>query len=341
MIVKGCATTAYCRGMCKRHYDFHWKHGYVKETTIYDCNKIDVIGKVARIHLRNIQGDTTKFALIDSKDVKLARNYIWKTDKSAVLAKGVINGEKYHVTLPRLVLGLKDRAVMAMHVNGDILDCRRENLKAVDREWRLQNSKMPNTNTSGHKGVSWDNTSGKWDAYLHHGGRKYSGGSHRRLEDAVMARMLLEKEYFRGNADIARGDSPDLKTLIHALSYPEHQKKHQPMARVKKDENWKTSLRELLDDNLLTQKELAVKCRVSAQTISNWLNDVRNPGLFAKRKIMKLIRETGSQMKSNSDLLHSLEPEADTGVERIAELFSGMTDDQVRKLIKMAEKMGK
>ena len=85
--VKGCATAAYCRGMCNRHYKYFNSYGYVKEITVNNYNKIDVIGKVARIHLRNIQGDTTKFALIDSGDVKLARKYVWKVDSGAVVAK--------------------------------------------------------------------------------------------------------------------------------------------------------------------------------------------------------------------------------------------------------------
>ena len=112
------------------------------------------------------------------------------------------------------------------------------------------------------------------------------------------------------------------------------------MARVKKNDTWKIALRELLDGNLFTQKELGEMCGVSAQTVSNWMNDVRNPGIFAKRKIVKIIRETGSQMKRNSDILHSLKPAEDTEREKMAELFSGMTAEQRRKLTKMVEKMG-
>ncbi len=331
--VKGCATAAYCKGMCNRHYKYFYSHGYVKEITVNDNNKIDVRGTVARIHLRNHQGQTTKFALIDSGDVKLARKYIWKADNAAVLAKGVINGEKYHVTLARLVLGLKDRALVVMHVNDDMLDCRRNNLKAVDREWMLQNSKTPNTNTSGHRGVSW--RGGKWHAYIHHGGKKYTGGAHRNLEDAILARKMLEKEYFRGDADMAGGSLPGLKTLIHVLSYPEKQKKHRPMARVKNSETWKTALRELLDGNLLTQKELGDMCGVSAQSVSNWMNDVRNPGIFAKRKIVKIIRETGSQMKRNHNLLDSLLParNPDSDKKQLEKMLRGMTAEQIRKFI--------
>ena len=258
--------------------------------------------------------------------------------------KGVINGEKYHVTLARLVLGLKEYGMVARHVNGDMLDCTRKNLKAVDREWMLQNSKTPNTNTSGHRGVSWDNTSGKWDTYLHHGGRKYSGGSYRRLEDAVMARRALESEYFRSGADAVGLNTPVLKTTEGRLSYPEQHKAQPPMATTKKKTDlWRAAISTLLEENLMTNWELAEKCGVSAQTVSNWLNNVRNPGVFAKRKIMKLIRETEYQRTKDGNLLGSLLPASnpDSEKEQLEEMLGGMTPEQIRKLLKAAEKMGK
>ena len=43
----------------------------------------------------------------------------------------------------------------------------------------------------------------------------------------------------------------------------------------------KIILKALLDGNIMSQKEFGQKCGVSAQTVSNWLNDVRNPGLMA------------------------------------------------------------
>ena len=70
--VKGCATAAYCKGMCNRHYKYFYSHGYVKEITVNDNNKIDVRGTVARIHLRNHQGQTTKVA--PSTIVKKSQN---------------------------------------------------------------------------------------------------------------------------------------------------------------------------------------------------------------------------------------------------------------------------
>ncbi len=67
----------------------------------------------------------------------------------------------------------------------------------MDREWLARNMRTPVTNTSGYKGVSWSRLYEKREAYLHCGGRKYSGGLHRELEYAVAARKRLEKIHFK------------------------------------------------------------------------------------------------------------------------------------------------
>ncbi len=79
------------------------------------------------------------------------------------------------------------------------------------------------------------------------------------------------------------------------------------MAKLK-TEKWKLAINALLDGNIMSQKEFGQKCGVSAQTVSNWLNDVRNPGVPAKRKIMEIIKESQGKMKENRDILHSVFP---------------------------------
>lgn len=113
------------------------------------------------------------------------------------------------------------------------------------------------------------------------------------------------------------------------------------MAKLKSEtEKWKVAVKTLLEGNLLTQKELSLKCGVSAQTVSNWLNDVRNPGVIAKRKLLQIIHESKGKMKENRDILHLVAPGTNHGGDRdkLAKLLSNMTDEQCKKLLKMAEK---
>lgn len=115
------------------------------------------------------------------------------------------------------------------------------------------------------------------------------------------------------------------------------------MATVKTNgKRWKIVINTLLDENLMSQKELAVRCRVSAQTVSNWLNDVRNPGVYAKRHIMELIDETKGQRDMFNKLMHPLADKHeiwDRNKEKFVKLIAGMSKTQQKKLMGTMSKM--
>jgi hypothetical protein len=52
------------------------------------------------------------------------------------------------------------------HVNGDGLDCRRENLRLATRSQNGYNRGVPRTNTSGFKGVTWAHDMKQWKAQI-------------------------------------------------------------------------------------------------------------------------------------------------------------------------------
>ena len=110
------------------------------------------------------------------------------------------------------------------------------------------------------------------------------------------------------------------------------------MAKLKKDhEKWKTVIRTLLEENLMPQNEFAQKIGVSPQTVSNWLNDIRSPGIYAKRHILEIVTETKSQRGKNNDMLLSVDSKKNK--EQFEKMIQGMTRKQVRRLMGMAGKM--
>lgn len=60
----------------------------------------------------------------------------------------------------------------------------------------IENPVPPKNNTSGYKGVSWNATRRKWEAYINVHGRRISLGRHERYEDAVQARLKAEQQHF-------------------------------------------------------------------------------------------------------------------------------------------------
>ena len=55
--------------------------------------------------------------------------------------------------------------------------------------------------------------------------------------------------------------------------------------------DWHLLARELMDGLFLSQQDLAERCRVSQQSISNWKRGFRNPGIYARQKLFELAQK--------------------------------------------------
>lgn len=81
------------------------------------------------------------------------------------------------------------------HINGDRLDNRKSNLRAVSRSENNMNSDKV-WSASGYKGVGLHKQSGLWYSRLKVGGKVLSLGYHKTPELANRARLLKEREVF-------------------------------------------------------------------------------------------------------------------------------------------------
>jgi hypothetical protein len=75
------------------------------------------------------------------------------------------------------------------HINRNRADNRISNLRLSNRSQQLHNTGLREDNTSGHKGVSWDNG---WRAYITINGVRQSLGRHPTYQAAVAAREAAE-----------------------------------------------------------------------------------------------------------------------------------------------------
>jgi len=109
--------------------------------------------------------------------------------------------------------------------------------------------------------------------------------------------------------------------------------------------NWPVLVKEIQDTMFMSQTEIASKCKVSQQSISNWMNGTRNPGPFATSELLKLATEAGIDISK-----HEANPAFDgindfmkknKGLElvRIFELYSHMSQVNKKKFNKYAEGM--
>lgn len=106
-----------------------------------------------------------KFALVDRTDFEWLNQWNWAAIKS---------GNTYYATRSSGILMhreiLKPPTNLEVdHVNGDGLDNRRANLRAVTRTENLRHRNTFRNNKSGFKGVSFNPVNGKWRATLNIG----------------------------------------------------------------------------------------------------------------------------------------------------------------------------
>lgn len=81
------------------------------------------------------------------------------------------------------------------HINGDRLDNKWVNLREVTRAENLMNLGVKGNNSSGFMGVHLRKDTNKYNAFIHHKGKKYSLGDYDNIENAVKARIEGEIKF--------------------------------------------------------------------------------------------------------------------------------------------------
>lgn len=108
--------------------------------------------------------------LVSPEDQAWARKRLWHITKDGYVRS--YQGGK-HEYLHRCVAGLKPGHVVD-HINGNKLDCRRENLRHVTAQGNMRNRRP--TGASGRKGVTFHKRRGRWQAALNCNGKiRYLG----------------------------------------------------------------------------------------------------------------------------------------------------------------------
>ena len=81
------------------------------------------------------------------------------------------------------------------HIDHDKLNNRMSNLRIATRSENARNMPKHRSNKSGHNGVVWNKKTSKWRAFIGVNGRNIHLGSFDKIEDAINARIVANKEY--------------------------------------------------------------------------------------------------------------------------------------------------
>ena len=186
-----CIQVEFKKGLCKDHYNSGVK--FSKKFSFVVGQKLIYIDKdIAYIEIKKRRGKNL-YAVLDTENVKRIKDFKWMYHDNGVSA--VQN--KKTIKLRRKIMEYSG-VLQVIHLDHDMLNYRKQNLRIVTRQASCILSSLSTRNTSGIKGVSWDKKGGKWFAFLGKNGKRHNGGYHKKLDDAVRPRNQQQAMHWEG-----------------------------------------------------------------------------------------------------------------------------------------------
>jgi len=135
--------------------------------------------------------------MVDDADYAWLMQWKWYANKifETFYAMRTCKSQRTQATLlmHRVILGLTDPLIETDHRDGNGLNNQHSNLRVATRSQNNRNRGVQKNNTSGIRGVDWNN--GKWRAYIYVNGKQVYLGLFAELEDAKQARLVAELQY--------------------------------------------------------------------------------------------------------------------------------------------------
>src|SRR5574343_596006 len=102
-----------------------------------------------------------KFAIVDDDDYENLLSWKWTYSGGYAYRLKTIQGKSKKIWLHRFIANIPD-GLYTDHINGDKLDCRKENLRFCTYAENNKNASIRKANKSGYRGVYWEKGVKKW-----------------------------------------------------------------------------------------------------------------------------------------------------------------------------------
>ena len=154
-------------------------------------NKYQTTGEITTLYINDIP------YIIDTADLELVKQYHWRV--VSVGYAGCVRRKGKSMTtlyLHRLIMGATERGQITDHIDGDVRNNRRSNLRFCRQQQNCWNRSQAKNNTSGRKGVYYRKDTNTWVASITVNKHTIYLGAYEQYDDAVKARENAEKQYY-------------------------------------------------------------------------------------------------------------------------------------------------
>jgi hypothetical protein len=136
--------------------------------------------------------------LVDDSDYETLSKHNWWCNSDGYAIRIEYEDRKYkrQIFMHREIIGDVPKGMQVDHINRDMKDNRRDNLRIVTPSENQINRTTLSSNTSGYKGVSYDKKSEKWRASVIKDGVQHHLGFYINKEDAAKAYNAKAFEFY-------------------------------------------------------------------------------------------------------------------------------------------------
>lgn len=174
--------------------------GCVHKETCSLNNTYDLSGEYGICRMK----DDKEF-LFDLEDYNLIKQYTWHCVSHGYVGTTINYYDENNIRrgrsllLHRLIMGVEDiewKEKVVDHIDGNIYDNRKINLRIVSQQQNSMNHKIAKNNTSNATGVSFYKKNNKWGAHIKVNDKFVFLGLYEHFDDAVKARREAEDKYY-------------------------------------------------------------------------------------------------------------------------------------------------
>lgn len=156
---------------------------------------VEIVGDRAEVVMLGRSGQERARAVIDVADVPIVSGARWHLNAGGYACTGVLrDGRPADLTMQRAILGDVPDGLWIDHINGNRLDNRRANLRAVTPEQNTQNRR--GFGSSGHRNVYWQESHQAWMVAVRHNDKLHHGGRFKNINDAVQRAAEMRAQLF-------------------------------------------------------------------------------------------------------------------------------------------------
>lgn len=132
----------------------------------------------------------------DLEDYHLLENNCWCCNNDGYLIATERGNRKKFIYLSRVIMKVLDSDFDVDHINHNVKDNRKSNLRIVTRTQNNMNRSLQSNNTSGTTGVCFDKRLNKWHSRINVEGKQINLGFFSDYDEAVRIRKQAEIKYF-------------------------------------------------------------------------------------------------------------------------------------------------